>query len=425
MGHDFEETATKKGLDMSPPVDQSRPQVNMAPELSSPTASGSIKSDLPLPGPVHRLAFIEGMRACAALYVVLGHVTAFVDPSQLEGIKDRSAQWIQTLAHVFGFGHLAVAAFIVISGFCLRWAALHRPAATGEGYGHFMKRRAKRILPAYYGCLALSLLVALTVTPIAGKMPYTQYLPVTGSNVLAHLFLVHNFNPAWMYKINGVLWSIAIEFQIYFFFPLLAAGIGMNQKKGWGLRAIVALLACAIFSALIIGFFPRGMKLYPWFLGFFCLGMIGADLSQLLNKGGKGVVIAMGWIGLACSGVAIVQNALPIWQEMGLAVGVTGLLVLGTQPESGAAIRGIFGFKPVALVGTFSYSLYLVHHPILQVIDILGRSTWDHPFRHFALLLVIGVPIAIGFAYGFAQLFEGRYVRKAIGDLLSPPNLPN
>ncbi len=369
-------------------------------------------------GSPHRLAFIEGLRACAALYVVLGHVVAFVDPSQLAGIKDHSAQWLQNLAFAFGFGHLAVAAFIVISGFCLRWASLQRAQNRSEPYQSFMLRRAKRILPPYYACLVLSIVVATTITPLAGKMPYTQYLPVTVQNVLAHLFLIHNFNPAWMYKINGVLWSIAIEFQIYFLFPLLALGLGNGKGAQKWVRVFVVLVFTALFSIVVITQVPRGMKLYPWFVGFFALGMVGADLVE------SGVSKLKPLLGIAILGglgatlLTIHANALPIWQEMGLAVAVCLILVMGSSAQPSRMITQVFAFRPLALIGTFSYSLYLVHHPILQVVDYCARGLWGHPLRHLLVLGIVGVPIAVASAFLFSLVFEGRYVRRAIQDLL-------
>ncbi|WP_410959855.1 acyltransferase family protein, partial [Salmonella sp. SAL4356] len=60
-------------------------------------------------------------------------------------------------------GHLAVSIFIVISGFCLALPVVAAGDRMRDGSLNFFKRRARRILPPYYGALAFSLLLIATV----------------------------------------------------------------------------------------------------------------------------------------------------------------------------------------------------------------------------------------------------------------------
>ena len=161
------------------------------------------------------------------------------------------------------------AAFIVISGFCLYLAAAQRGDTSVANVWGFIGRRCRRILPAYYACLAASVLVSIYVSPLGHGMPFIQYLPATKANALAHVFMVQNLNPEWMYKLNGVLWSISIEFQIYFLFPIFAR---VMRKDSWAF-VLAVTIAISIAVALLV---PRGVKLYPWFISFFFMGMVGA-----------------------------------------------------------------------------------------------------------------------------------------------------
>lgn len=392
----------------------------MTPDLSSaqkPQASGTA-------GRKHRLEFIEGMRAIAALYVVFGHIGAMVDPSGLEGRHSHEPIWIQRLLGPLAFGHLAVAAFIVISGFCLRWAAIQRRDPDASNYWEFMKRRAKRIFPPYYACLIFSLAVALFITPIPHRMPFTQYLPVSWGAVISHFLLVHNLNPSWMYKINGVLWSIAIEFQIYFLYPLFARILrsGPSQRQVWAHR-FQALLACIIFTVAVIYLIPRGIKLYPWFTAFFVIGMAGADIAMTDIRKWVPVLTALFAVGIIGAVWGSCLHAAEMVTQIAIVLASVSLLVMGTSRIiSGRKtwIEKVFAPRWLAFVGNFSFSLYLIHHPILQVVDIVSGSLYLHPARHLAYLLAIGLPLAIFGSYWFARVFEGRYMTKALSDLRAP-----
>src|SRR5205807_2051069 len=74
------------------------------------------------------------------------------------------------------------------------------------GGRRFFAKRARRILPPYYAAIVLALLL----------IP----LPVTARDIVSHLFLVHNLSPATFITVNGAFWSIAVECQIYLWFPL-------------------------------------------------------------------------------------------------------------------------------------------------------------------------------------------------------------
>jgi peptidoglycan/LPS O-acetylase OafA/YrhL len=78
--------------------------------------------------------------------------------------------------------------------------------------------------------------------------------------------MVHNLNGDWMYKINGVMWSIAIEWQLYLIFPLLVALMFRVGRTGYlALTTAVALL--------VLWQVPDSTKFYVWYLPLFGLGM--------------------------------------------------------------------------------------------------------------------------------------------------------
>ncbi|MBI3721630.1 MAG: acyltransferase [Fimbriimonas ginsengisoli] len=140
--------------------------------------------------PRERFTFIEGMRGLAALYVVLGHLCSMSDPEALHRRPTDSPAWLQAVMAPFWHGHLAVAVFIVISGFCLQAALFPGRDGRLRDVRKFLKRRAWRILPPYYACLALSLVVAVTITSTQQGMPFDQVpavfpLPAPGGGAVS------------------------------------------------------------------------------------------------------------------------------------------------------------------------------------------------------------------------------------------------
>jgi len=222
------------------------------------------------------------------------------------------------------------------------------------------------------------------------------------------VFLVHNLRPEWMYKLNGVLWSIAIEFQLYFLFPVLAR---VFRRIGWG-PTLGLTIAVSVALALLI---PRGVKLYPWFLALFFLGMVGAWYGLSPTRRGTWLWI-VGCVGLGACIVGSCAEWSPIITECGLALTVVALLSEGTRAELGGrkSVASAFALRPLAAVGAFSYSLYLMHHPVLQTLAIFRPQSIQTPLRELGYLLLVGLPVVLIACYAFALAFEGQWVRKAL-----------
>src|SRR4051812_41118914 len=73
--------------------------------------------------------------------------------------RDQHGAW-RVLRRAFGFGHEAVAIFIVLSGYCLMLPVARRGESQLKGgFGSYLGRRAFRILPPYFAALGLSLLL--------------------------------------------------------------------------------------------------------------------------------------------------------------------------------------------------------------------------------------------------------------------------
>lgn len=354
---------------------------------------------------VGHLGFIEGLRGIAALYVVIGHFGTMVDPDQKVLRGAGQPQWLQWVMAPFWHGHLAVAAFIVISGYCLQLSLFARGDGSKVSAGRFLARRCERILPPYYACLALSLLVCWLVTSKQSGMPWEQYLPADGPVIWSHVLMVHNLSPEWMYKINGVLWSIGIEFQLYFAFPVSI----------WLLYRVGRLLTLAVavgLAALLLAEYAPAVKLYVWYIPLFVLGAVAANLAfyeraPKINPNLYLVVAAVGFGFMA----GFSGHKELLWSDVGVGLGTAALMAYCGRSRGSLTARWI-GVRPLVALGAFSYSLYLMHHPILQVLFVIRPEWAATPARQMAYLWVLGLPIILASCWLFYLAFERPFVRS-------------
>ena len=97
-----------------------------------------------------RYKYVEGLRALACLTVVLNHAVAEAFPVLY---RVEIPPMLAFLKLWFAFGHHAVTAFIVVSGFCLGLPLAGGDFSKPVAFGQFMARRIARIIPPYYAWL--------------------------------------------------------------------------------------------------------------------------------------------------------------------------------------------------------------------------------------------------------------------------------
>ena len=367
-----------------------------------------------------KLEFIEGMRALAALYVVIGHFCSMVDAKFLETGKSIATKTLQELMAPFWHGHLAVAAFIVLSGYSLQYGLFQRGDGRVYGLGKFFKRRALRILPAYYACLVFSYFVCQKVTIPNGEVfPFKNYVPITQDSLWAHVLMVHNWSPDWMYKINGVLWSIGIEAQLYLLFPLLI----LLMQKG---SPLLLLITVTIPTILVVNFIPGAGKTYSWFAILFVFGMMAAHFSYRpsLTIGPKAktgiflsVIGALATIGIVTYNLyqGKTAAATPILISSDIAFGLsTATFLYAATVAPGSLVERLFSMKWMVKIGIFSYSLYLLHHPILQIIYVNKPALILGSEATMVYLLVVALPVILIVSWLFSQIFERPFVKSRL-----------
>lgn len=312
---------------------------------------------------------IDALRGFAALSVVLFHIGGAGLPKLSSPLTTKLTSW----------GWTGVEVFFVISGFVIPFVMLKGRYRWTEA-GVFLKRRFIRIWPPS------AILIALTVAQYAvinriGLGNSAGWTKLSIDGVLANLFYVAPFTGHhWL---NGILWTLSVEFQFYLFlalaFPLLA------RHRYWLVVAGVASLLAAWLP------FAEQAKFLKYAV-YFSMG----GLALLYREGliGRGLV----FVSLAAmTFVAITQ--------------------LGWLPSVFAAVTTVvIAFVPIrsrlfVFLGTISYSLYLVHMLIVSsaefvLIRLFGPET---PAERIVAQLACLVLAILG-AWIFYWLVERHFV---------------
>lgn len=314
-----------------------------------------------------------------------------------------------------------VEAFIVISGYSLMLVVARRADGHPSGglKGYFL-RRLKRIWPPYYAAVALSLL-ATAFVPGMGEKTGTYWdvaLPaLTPASIGSHLLFIHNWIPEVMFKLNPPMWTIAVEEQIYVLFPFILLPIW----RRWGMLAMWSVSAVVGVGVMVLNRQLFGSA-HSWFLMLFGFGALAASINFRDGDLERWFRTKIPWklvsaIALPVFAVLWKINRVQIpVRDAVFAVGVIGILIGFTERwKAGEADHGILGWLnsyPLALLGSFSYSLYLMHAPLLTICSRVVLALGITGNMAYVTMLVIGVPVTVLAAYGFHRLFERPFLSE-------------
>jgi peptidoglycan/LPS O-acetylase OafA/YrhL len=373
-----------------------------------------------------RLLHLDSLRGAASLMVVLHHALLQVN---FAGVSLTDFQYYFLV--LFRNGHYPVNFFIVLSGYSLMIPLIKNNYQLTDGALYFFKRRAKRILPTYYLAVLASLLLIVTLIGEKTGSHWDIAIPVTRTDIITHALLIHDVFLTTVYKINHAFWSIAVEWRIYFLFPAILylwRRLGATKTV-----AIVAVVSFALVAALkylhghysIINNTSNGIS--PHYLLLFALGMFGADVA-LSPKDRFPAWKTSHWLGglvvltFFLLGLALVPERYAIrfpWQIEDIVVGLWSICLLNVcnyiqhSKERGSSVKKVLSWKPLVTIGTFGYSLYLMHAPFLQVLtQYMLNPLHLPPFTQFLLLITVGLLLVLLMSYGFFLLCEKPFMTK-------------
>jgi peptidoglycan/LPS O-acetylase OafA/YrhL len=296
-----------------------------------------------------RLAFADGLRAVAVMWVVLHHLAHGGHvPLLLENLPRAAVTFLD-------LGFVGVTIFFVLSGYVMALTAqpLEMDGATAS---RFVLRRLLRLTPPLYAGLVLALAVAWveSVLQPGSSMP-------SPASAVAHLFYAQDI--LGLPRINDVYWTLAIEVQFYIAFALMLwAADALRRRLGWRhARLVVGAVAAAVSLPWAFGVITdpiwRGGFMGFWFS--FVLGVVAFWCSQRMRHAG--------WLFLLLAAAVAASAVFFDWPHRAAAVATACALVVAQR--MGAMHRWLSA-RWIRFVGVVSYSIYLVH------LDVQGAAAF-------------------------------------------------
>ncbi len=363
--------------------------------------------------PIGRIRALDGLRGLASLVVVIHH--ALITYPALAGLyADRSPiadagslPWwlVNTPLHLLWAGGEAVFVFFVLSGLVL--ALLVRKQKRFSWAAYYPSRLLRLYLPVW-ASIVFAVLVFATVRAISPEAG-VAWVADRGTDLnLASIMQASLFLRGTL-AYNNPLWSLFWEVLFSLLLPIFGLVL-MRSRIGWRMRMGIVFAMMAVGSVLRSDFPLIGHPLF--FLSMFAVGVvIAADIDAFAALASRiegrrrpraawSGLLLLGLLAL-CSYWFLQQASLPIQiMHLTYVIQVAGaalvIFCVAFNPRVGAP----FEFPAMQWLGMVSFSLYLVHDPILLAANHLTGGTAQ------PIVLIVGVPASIAMAWVFHVLAE-------------------
>lgn len=292
----------------------------------------------------------------------------------------------------FSSGFLGVDVFFVISGFLM--AVLYDSAQTLD----FFIKRAKRLLPAYFVVIFTTLAICMLLTTP------NDYGPVIKQSLFAMIFssnigywLENSYFSKAAFNPLLHLWSLGVEIQFYLLIPILH-WMFFRFRASYFILLLASLTACFVLLGISpkTSFFMMPLRLWEFLIGY----GVAIQVSQPSAQRNQ----ALSWLGAVC---LILLIGIPMMSVNGDALGFMhghpGIYALVVALATGTILavglpQKIENLRISALLetlGKYSYSIYLVHFPVIVLFlyqpfsgTILQTSS---PEQKFSLVAIISL----------------------------------
>lgn len=339
------------------------------------TSGSTALSKAPLPHDRRFRPDIEGLRACAILPILFMHA----------GIS------------ILHGGFMGVDVFFVISGFLITRIVQDEIEAGRFSLTGFYHRRAARILPALLAMMLVVTGAACTLLLPGELRDYGRSMAASGGFWTNIYFFRSSDYFAQISDTKPLihLWSLAVEEQFYLLAPLALWGISRLPRAPLRLMLSGLALASLAYGAWCSQTDTQGAYYLLPSRGWELLGGALAGMGALpIELSARQREILAG-LALAVLPVAMVliNNSMPF--PVPAAIPVVGATCLLLAYGEGTKAAALLSLSPVRFFGRISYSLYLVHRPVIGLYELLHGITLRLPES----LGLIAVCIALGWLF--------------------------
>lgn len=354
-----------------------------------------------------RIVALDGLRALAIAGVVLYHLR----PSRLTG------------------GFLGVTLFFTLSGYLATKSIMRATARDGFSYPRYICRRIARMMPPIVVTIALTAFATYIAAP--SLLPKVQQDALPSALFLSNWFYIFRnvsyFAAAGLPSPLTHLWFCGVTMQFYLVWPLILMVLCSKTRSRNTAIGVTIAFALVSTAAMVLMFNPaadtsrvyygtdaRAAELLCGALAAIAAPrlreMLGGNIpTPGTNKGiSKVNAVSTVWLVAVVAGAFTLTGENP-WLYRGgflLFALATGLLIVCVQ-NTECIVRRLLSVKPLVWLGQRSFSVYLVHYPLLLLMNPATRTTriaWWEQVLQLAVILAV--------AEVFYHLVERPWSRK-------------
>ena len=376
-------------------------------ELRRPATADASQPVHSAPRPEHRILALDGLRGVAAL-LVLFHHTLLMLPDfanfqwHVPGATSHGViEWflLRTPLRLLWAGQERALLFFVLSGFVLGLPWLNGRAAR---YGRFILGRFCRIYPPYL----VAMIAAAAGSFLLGGRPlvhatvlFNQFgwaFPLSWAAVPSIAGILYNPSSSYM---NEAIWTLVLEVRVALILPFIMLPIARWRNTGVALVLAALLILKYVSAHFVSPAISRALDAPQdtfYYAEFFVFGAAVAanrvGISAWFSR--RGEVFGLGCLVLGC---LVCWLPWPAQHDRMVGVGAAIILVaiLGS-----ARTRSWLTKSPLLWLGRESYSLYLVHLPLIMVVVIACGGAVP------VLACAAVIPAAILLAWAFNRWVE-------------------
>jgi len=360
-----------------------------------------------------KLSYLEALRGLAALYIVFHHGfwllwEGFGEYQKHSSTYSPLRKILLILPKAVYFGHEMVLFFFVLSGFVihLRYSKqLKENGASSFDWKEYFLRRLKRIYPTFLFALLFTYLIDSFGKGLHLPVYFNERVFPPGINrysletLLGNAFMLTNsYVPVW--GTNVPLWSLKLEWWFYMLFPFFFLLLKRSNTLTFVVQIVLFCLAInpAWWPIRLLADTFTGMLI--WWLGVILADVYTKRISiQFKTLGWLMLVIPLAYI--------LKKHISEHFYDLLWGVGFSGFLSIIFHFEQRIEKWRII--KPLAILGSFSYSLYILHMPMQFFMHgLLLKYNKTLP-QHFNYVFLSAL-IAIVFTYLAHIMIERPFI---------------
>ncbi|MEH2435497.1 MAG: acyltransferase [Nostoc sp.] len=367
---------------------------------------------------------LTSLRGIAALVVVIHHFSYYALP--------KTGSTISAYSNFFKNGYLWVDFFFILSGFIMTHVYIEDfyLKVSLDKYRSYLFSRFARIYPLHIFILSLFVGLEIVRTLLLNTSAFTGKFNLTA--LFANIFLLQAFDlncPPLLWcdtYWNEPAWSISVEFVIYCLFPFLLLFLLRNSPKN-----DLIIYSCTLFNILLLITFTRGnldsIVGIPSIArcGLECV--LGIITYKVYRRGNYKKYFNLNLLAiLATTWILLIMHY--YWDHFRnlhdwLLLPAFSLLILGVSVNNNSMISNFLNSRLMLYLGTISYSIYMVHWFLQELLKLLWLSNFNDvfgkSFTEYQALTSLGVFLMIvlltaSFTYRFVEVPMRNYLKSTI-----------